>query len=232
VGFSGDWSAHCLPTGNAGPFSASGRIELTTAVAGRVSPLSAVRDLVPPELYQSVTLFVAEDTPGFITPGQAFTGRLTNSDWEPARDASVYIAHHSWFTADVPVLLADPEVNETRLIGLAWGTFDLSRGEADFYQGSYALLIGGPLGGKLVLQDSCPADATLSAAISRELEREVTVRAAIAGLTDRGDFSAGPAAARGSFRGIGPEGTVTVTADGCLGAEVATFAVVTEREPD
>ncbi|MFQ6028913.1 MAG: hypothetical protein ACE5Q6_15625 [Dehalococcoidia bacterium] len=219
-----------MPSGRASPFSATGGIELTAPGQGRLAPLAAAREFVPQELYDSVLLFATEDTPGFLTPDQGFTGQLTDSDWEPVQDATVTIAHNSWFTAQVLTLLADSSLNETPLIGLAWGTFDLTKGE-DFYQGSYALLIGGPLGGQLVLDSSCAANEALGSTIGAVLGQQVEVRAAIVNLTDRGDFTGGPAAARGIYRRIGSEGTLTVTAEGCLGSEVATFSVTTVREP-
>lgn len=219
-----------MPTGGALPFSATGEIELTAPGQSRLALLSDAQAFVPPELYDSVLLFAEADTSGLLTPGQVFTGQLTESDWEPVRDATVTVSHNSWFTADVPTLLSDATVQETRLIGLAWGTFDLTKGE-DFYQASYALLIGGPLGGKLALDPSCAASQLLGGAAGGPGLPNLEVRAAIVNLTDRGDFTAGPAAARGLYQRIGSEGVATVTASGCLGEEVATFAVTTVREP-
>ena len=188
---------------------------------------------MPQELYDSVLPFAESNTPGLLTPGQVFTGQLSESDWEPVRGATVSIANNSWFTADILTLLSDATVNETRLLGLAWGTFDLTKGD-DFYQGSYSLLIGGPLGGELALDTSCAISDGLGAAVGAMLSQglpEMEARVAIVNLTDRGDFIAGPAAARGRYQRIGSEGVVTVTASGCLGDEVATFTVTTVREP-
>lgn len=219
-----------LPARRTRPFRASGEIRLISRGEGRVAPLSAARPFVPGELYSSVALLAGEDTPGFLTPGQSFAGKLTESDWEALQDADVRITHNSWFTADVPKLLTDPGTTQVPIIGLAWGAFDLSNAEGDFYQGSYTLLIGGPAGGSLTIDPSCEPNPALSKAVSARMGEEVAVRAAIVGLTDIGEFAAGPREAQAAFQQIGSNGIVTVTAQGCLDHEAATFAVKTVRQ--
>jgi hypothetical protein len=177
-----------------------------------------------------VVLLAGEDAPGFLTPDQSFAGKLAESDWEALRDSDVRIDHNSWFTADIPKLLTDPGTQQVPIIGLAWGAFDLSNAEGDFYQGSYTLLIGGPAGGSLTIDPSCSPNPALSKALSASMGAEVAVRAAIVGLTDTGDFVAGPEEATAVFRHMGGSGTITVTARGCLEHEAATFTVETVRQ--
>jgi hypothetical protein len=179
-----------------------------------------------------VALLAGEDAPGFLTPDQSFAGKLAESDWEALRDADVRIDHNSWFTADIPKLLTDPGTQQVPIIGLAWGAFDLSNAEGDFYQGSYTLLIGGPAGGSLTIDSSCDPNPALSKAISARMGDEVAVRAAIVGLTDICDFAAGPEEAKAAFQQIGSDGIVTVTAQGCLDHETATFTVKTVRQSE
>jgi hypothetical protein len=213
-----------------GLFSASGTLELTSAGSGSPSPLSEARPFVPSELYNSLALLVGEDTPGFLTPGQSFSGTMTDSDWEPLDGVAVTVAHNSWFTADVPALLTDPNISETPIVGLAWGIFSLDSGEGDYYQGSYALLLGGAESGALAIDPSCGPSPALGAAAGSLLGVGTEVRAAIKDLTDTGDFTAGPAPATGDFQTIGDSGTLAVSAAGCLGQEVARFSVNSVRE--
>ena len=62
------------------------------------------------------------------------------------------------------------------------------------------------------------------------LDAETEVRAAIEGLRDTGDFTAGPAPATGEFQKIGDSGMLVVSAAGCLGQEVARFSVNSVQE--
>jgi hypothetical protein len=219
-----------LPARRTHPFRASGEISLISRGEGTVAPLSAARAFVPEELYSSVTLLAGEDTPGFLTPDQSFAGKLAESDWESLRGVDVRVAHNSWFTADVPKLLTEPGTKQVPIIGLAWGAFDLSNAEGDFYQGSYTLLIGGPAGGSLTIDSSCDPNPALSKAVSDRMGDEVAVRAAIVGLTDIGKFASGPKEAQADFQQLGSDGIVTFTAQGCLDHEAATFAVKTVRQ--
>jgi hypothetical protein len=212
------------------PFSASGTLEKVSEGSGSASPLLEARSFVTSELYESVALLVGEDTPGFLTPGQSFTGIITDSDWEPLNGAVITVAHNSWFTADIPALLTDPNVSEAPMVGLAWGTFSLDSGKGDYFQGSYALFLGGVDGGTLVIDPSCAPSPALSAAAGYLLGVETEVRAAIKDLTDTGNFRAGPAEATGEFQKIGNGGTLAVSAAGCLGQEEATFSVNSVRE--
>ena len=214
------------------PFSASGALELTSPGAGSAAPLSEARPFAPRELYNPLALLLGEDTPGFLTPGQSFAGTMTDSDWETLEGAAVIVAHNSWFTADVPTLLTDPDIKETPIVGLAWGTFSLDSEKGDYYQGSYALLLGGAEGGTLAIDPSCGPNPTLGAAISSLLGVETEVRAAIKDLTDTGDFTSGPTPASGEFQKIVEVGTLVVSTEGCLGDEMAQFSVSSFRERD
>ena len=214
------------------PFSAWGTLELTSGGAGSALPLSEARPFAPRDLYNSVALLLGEDTPGFLTPGQSFSGNLTDSDWATLEGTAVTVAHNSWFTADVPALLGDPAISETPVVGLAWGAFSLDSGDGDSYQGSYALLLGGAEGGALVIDPSCDPSPALSAAVGSLLGVNTDVRAAIRDLTDSGEFTVGPAQPTGEFQKIGDRGTLAVSAEGCLGQEVARFRVSGLREGD
>ena len=190
-------------------FVASGAIEQTAPGSPLVpAPLSSVEPFVPPEMYGDVVYtleaYGGADTPGMLTEGQFFEGSLTDSNWGAVKKADVEVAHNSWWTADF-------ETGE--LVGLAWGTFDLSKGKGNALTGGYAAVIQG-----WIWPDptTCP-----------------TTRGNLyVSVTDTGGWQLVPGSTSGAYKQVSGGGDLTVTASGCLRDEAATIEVAGVRGKD
>ncbi len=191
------------------PFSASGAITQTNS-GTTAAPIafSATQQSLSPLTYAgfAAQLPYGASTPGQMTTGQGFTGSLTASDWGALKSAAGTITHNSWFTADTSAL-AQPG-DTTALVGVAWGTFQLSKGKGNAVAAGYEAIING----SLTLDPTCPNMLSVS-------------------VNDVGGWQVAPGSATGSFKQVNG-GSLVVNASGCLFSEQATLSLTGVRGGD
>ncbi len=196
------------------PFSASGSLDQTGAgtggvAAGYVSAQDAQNDA--PDIAQAFfdgiygSTPVDQNTDGFQTLDQPFDGQLFESNWKALDDADMVVSQNSWFTAD-------PDTGE--VVGVAWGTFDITKGSGNELAGEYAAFITGTVAESFYFGVDCP-------------DSGLFVR-----VEDEGIWEVDETSVSGAYEKLGPLGMLgdfSARAAGCLGHERAIVTINGER---
>ena len=148
-------------------------------------------------------------TPGIRTLNHEFSGTLTDSNWGAIKNSDVQVTQNSWYTAPLG-LLGAPDglggiITSVPMVGVAWGSFELSKGEGNSASGAYAAVITG----------SVSIDGSTCAVGAPGID-----------IVDLGVWvDAGGHGALGKIDSNGALGDLVVTAIGCFGGEQAAVTV-------
>jgi hypothetical protein len=198
------------------PFSASGLLDQTgtgTGTGGVGSDPVGVKaaKAAAPEIAQaffdelSHDHLISKHSQGVLTEGQPFEGMLTRSDWGALDESDIVVSQNSWFTAD-------PVTGE--VVGVAWGTFDITKGSGNDLGGEYAAFIRGVIGPDYLFGAECDGSGLF-------------VR-----VNDEGIWKVDPSKVSGAYEKLGPTGMLgdfKARAAGCLGDEKAILVINGER---